>query len=965
VNGLGPAAYYRLSDIGPPVAFDASGKGNNGAYNGSVSFLQTGAIIGDPDSAIQLNAAGQGYVISPNVGPTMGLSGANTSVTESIWFNATGAGVIVDELGQAGINQGWHDSQIEILASGDVRVRVWQTASVDLGIASFGAWHHAVLRYNQSTSTLDGFLDGVGAVPLRAQTRQIPGGNIFYALGATDGTNLGSGVYFNGQLDEFSVWGRALSDNEIESIYTAGSNRGRTFFSTGVDATRALLPDGAADPHYQITTSADPVKFPAPRAAVAANTGAPIAPSGAWVANGPSGRWIDPRPDANNGVAAGTWTYTTTFDLTGYNLANMNFVGHWAVDDNGLNIIVNGTALGVTAPGFSSLTSFTVPNALLVQGVNTIQFVTNNNGGPGGLRVDLFAIDDLPADVSVTQSANPSSVTPGGALTYTLTVTNNGPGLAPAAMVTDNLPPALTNASWTVAYSAGSNGVNNGTGNISVPVDLLPGGTATFTITGTVATNAIGSLINTATVAAGPGVNDPNPANNTSTLVTPVLAADLAVTETATTSGTLLIYKITASNLGPNLAPGVTVNATIPAGAAVISATTTQGSIIGVVNGALQASLGTMQVGQSVVVTLVVRPSTDGPIANTVTVAYVGTDPNPANNTVNLTTNYQGAVLFAVGTDAGVPAQVTVFYAATNRVKFILNPFGFFSGGVRVAMGDVNGDGTPDIICAAGPGGLPLVNIYDGTDGHLLTSFLAFSLGSANGIFSNTASALAGPIFTGGLYVAAGDVNRDGFADIIIGAGPGNSPQIEVFDGRTGSVLANFFAFSAPQFLGGVRVAAGDVNGDGRADIIVAAGRGGGPQVQVYDGATFNALFNFYCFNTPFFTGGLFVAAGDVNGDGRADIICSADGGGGPQVQLYDGRNIQPIRNFYAYPPGIVTGGVRVAARDLNNDGLADILTTTGPGSGPVVEGFSGQAPAQLSAFFAYGPGFLGGTYIG
>ena len=129
------------------------------------------------------------------------------------------------------------------------------------------------------------------------------------------------------------------------------------------------------------------------------------------------------------------------------------------------------------------------------------------------------------------------------------------------------------------------------------------------------------------------------------------------------------------------------------------------------------------------------------------------------------------------------------FRTATERQSF--DAFPGFQGGARVAAGDVNGDGIDDIITAAGPGAAPHVKVFDGATGRLLLSFFAYA-----------------PGYRGGVNVAAGDLNRDGFADIITSAGPGVGPHVKAFDGRTGAEVASFLAF-APGYVGGVNVALG------------------------------------------------------------------------------------------------------------------------------------------------------------
>ncbi|MCA9071635.1 MAG: FG-GAP repeat protein, partial [Planctomycetaceae bacterium] len=161
-----------------------------------------------------------------------------------------------------------------------------------------------------------------------------------------------------------------------------------------------------------------------------------------------------------------------------------------------------------------------------------------------------------------------------------------------------------------------------------------------------------------------------------------------------------------------------------------------------------------------------------------------------------------------------------------------------FGGGVQVAVGDVNHDGTPDLITGAGPGGGPHVKVFNGTNFTLLDgplgSFFAFE-----------------PDFRGGVFVAASDINDDNHADIITGAGPGGGSHVKVFSGDDGSLLGSFFAFEM-SFTGGVRVAA---NGK---EIIASRGPGSEAEVRVFDTSTFTQTNTSNPF--PQYTGGAFVA---------------------------------------------------------------------------------------------------------
>jgi Vanadium chloroperoxidase N-terminal domain/FG-GAP-like repeat/PAP2 superfamily/FG-GAP repeat len=303
---------------------------------------------------------------------------------------------------------------------------------------------------------------------------------------------------------------------------------------------------------------------------------------------------------------------------------------------------------------------------------------------------------------------------------------------------------------------------------------------------------------------------------------------------------------------------------------------------------------------------------------------------------------------FAIGADVGGGPHVRVQETATGR--FIADFFAYdtaFIGGVRVATGDVNGDGTPDIITAAGPGGGPHVKVFDGVDLHVIFSFMAYDIK-----------------FAGGVFVAAGDINGDGKADIITGPDLGGGPHVRVFSGATGGELMSFLAYS-PAFFGGVHVAAGDVNGDGKADVITGAGLGGGPHVRAFSGADGSGLLSFFAYDMAF-RGGVFVAGGDCDGNGRADIITGAGPGGGPHVEVFNGQGARLQSFVAALPPNpLLPNGIHVGCTDVDGDGRADLLAAAAAGSAPVVDARDAMSLVQLEQPLVYDANFLGGVFVG
>jgi hypothetical protein len=121
-----------------------------------------------------------------------------------------------------------------------------------------------------------------------------------------------------------------------------------------------------------------------------------------------------------------------------------------------------------------------------------------------------------------------------------------------------------------------------------------------------------------------------------------------------------------------------------------------------------------------------------------------------------------------------------------------------------------------------------------------------------------------------------------------------------------------------------VRVAGGDVNGDGKADIITGAGIGGGPHVRVFDSTTGQVYREFMAFSSVF-TGGVYVTAGDVDGDGRDDVAVSTGARGGARINLYRSFSGLLMRSINV-DPNRPMSSVRVHMVDYDNDGRPDLL---------------------------------------
>lgn len=570
------------------------------------------------------------------------------------------------------------------------------------------------------------------------------------------------------------------------------------------------------------------------------------------------------------------------------------------------NSTISGNRAGIDGGGiFTGASSFTLTNSTVV---NNVADSDNNLTGAGG---GLF--------VNAGTATIVSTILAGNAVGTTSPVANDATGTLAAA-----------GANNLVGVDTGLTGITNGTnsnqiGTAASPIDPLigplqnnggfvagvPGNTSPILthalLTGSPARDAGSNPASLTNDERGaPFVRNFNVQTDIGAFEAQPFATTtaVAVSPTSTLRGEPVTFTATvaSSTSGVNVPTGVVDFFDGP-------------TLIGsapLVNGVASFTISSLQVG-----------------THSITAAFLGgedfaasTSPDAAsvNVTQVLRPNQNEQPLYS--TSGSTSSSLIEVRQSDGSVLSTTNPVGGDSGS-RSAVADVNGDGVPDTIVASGPGSSTQVFVVDGATGTFQQSFMPFE-----------------SQFTGGAFVAAGDVDGDGLADIAVSADTTGGPRVIVYSGADGSVLADFFGIDDANFRGGARVAMGDVDGDGLSDLVVAAGTGGGPRVAVFDGASLRPgltptrlVDDFFAFESTL-RDGVYVAVGDVNDDGRGDLIFGGGPTGGPRVLIWDSATllasgpeaVRTLADFFAADSSLRFGGVRVVAKDLDGDSLADLV---------------------------------------
>jgi hypothetical protein len=262
--------------------------------------------------------------------------------------------------------------------------------------------------------------------------------------------------------------------------------------------------------------------------------------------------------------------------------------------------------------------------------------------------------------------------------------------------------------------------------------------------------------------------------------------------------------------------------------------------------------------------------------------------------------------------------QVIVKDAETGDVKFTVQPFeSYFHGGINVAVGDLNCDGIPDLAVAPQEGHTPIIKLYDGSpdaqgvyEHKLINSFNGFDPKGVNQTFLGGLSIAIGDVnYDGHNDLIVG-----------FGPGYLPTVQVfngETLKNKLPSLLGTPFpAFSGSygetinlNFKGGVTVAAGDLNNDGYAEIIATPASNGPPIVNVFNGNGYKFMRGFYAFPSSAVPNGLSLAVGDINGDGVRDIVVGSSLGNAPTIYVFSGATlftaptVKPLLSKSVAPP--------------------------------------------------------------
>jgi uncharacterized repeat protein (TIGR01451 family) len=517
-----------------------------------------------------------------------------------------------------------------------------------------------------------------------------------------------------------------------------------------------------------------------------------VSGTGAVTANGLSATNVENDGGGGGGAGGSIRIFTNSGNLAGLTVQANGGVGGttWQTDPPGTPFPGNRHGPGGGGGGGVIFLSAAPSASSVAGGVNGYSTTANDaygaTAGQPGVVGSTYTINETPgaqpggecasADIAVTNSGTPSVVVPGNQITYTQTVTNNGPLDAVNATLTEAIPANTVFASLTTAagWACATPAVGSA-GNITCTnPDIANAATGMFVLKVTVGAAVANGTQIVDTVSANSGTNDPNLANNTATALTVVglaTTANIVVTKTASPNpvlaGGAITYSIIAHNNGPAAAANVTFTDPIPANTTYVSLTQTGTAFTcGAPVTTVSCTLTSFASGATTTFTLTVNVgaaiASGTKISNTASTSSTTTDSNPGTNSSTVIVTVATSGQFdLIDSSSASPNPVT----AGNNITFTdtvsnagpatpLNPV--FSSSVPanttfVSLAIPAGvtcptipavGGTGAISCCAGAGGVCTVGVaFPAGTSEPLPLVVKVNAGTASGtIITNTSS---------------------------------------------------------------------------------------------------------------------------------------------------------------------------------------------------------------------------------
>lgn len=306
-----------------------------------------------------------------------------------------------------------------------------------------------------------------------------------------------------------------------------------------------------------------------------------------------------------------------------------------------------------------------------------------------------------------------------------------------------------------------------------------------------------------------------------------------------------------------------------------------------------------------------------------------------------------------VAPNSGLGPDIRAYEINGTFVAQIMAYQSSFRGGVNIIAADLDSDGQEEIIAAPEGAGGPNIRAYRLVEGQfkLLTWFMAYQ--------SN---------FTGGVNLTSGDIDGDSQREIIIAPAALGGPNIRAYKFMQGEFnLLDWFMAYQEEFIGGVNLITADLDGDLKDELITAPQKDGGPNVRVYKFIANNfQLLDWSMVYPESFRAGVNLASGDLDGDDKEELIVAAKQSPS-QVKVYNFTKNQLVLSGWFDPYNSqFTGGINVVANDIDNDSQAEIITAPAEGHPNIrIYNFNNQEISLSSWFWGFEKNFQGGVNLG